>query len=60
MTTYQLAVDLEVPESEHGLDIDVLKRHEAESFASSCLAVQHDGRIDDLAELRKELSHGLG
>ena len=58
--THQLAINLQVAEAEHGLDVDVFERDEAEALAPPRLAVEHDGGVDDLAELGEELAHRLG
>ena len=55
--TYHFAVDLEVAKAEERLDVGIFERDEAKSFAAPSLAVKHDGRVDDLAELGEEFAH---
>ena len=57
--THKFPIDLEVAKPEKGLDVSVLEGDEPKAFASARLAVQHNRSIDDLAELRKVLSHRL-
>ena len=57
--TDQLAVNLQVSKTQEWLDIRVLKRDEPEALAAPGLPVQHDRGVDDFAELREELAHGL-
>jgi hypothetical protein len=58
--TDKLAVDLEIAETKEGLDVGVLEGDEPEALAAARLAVEHDRRVNDLAELGEELAHGLG
>lgn len=57
--THKLSIDLKIAKPEKGLNVGVLEGDEPKTFAPARLAVQHNRSIDDLAELRKVLSHRL-
>lgn len=60
VVTYQFSVDLEVSEAEERLNVCILEGDEPKALGATSLAVQHNCRVDHLAELREELAHGLG
>ena len=57
--TNHFPVDLEIAKSKQRLNVYVLERYETETLAPSGLSVQHDGCINDLAELGEKLAHRL-
>jgi hypothetical protein len=57
--TNQLSVNFKITKPEERLNVSILKRNETKTLASAGLTVEHDGRVDDFAELREKFAHGL-
>ena len=58
--TYQLAINLQIPKAQKGLNVRVFKRNEPKPFTPPSLTVQHNCRINHFPELGQELAHALG
>ena len=58
--TYQLAINLQIPKAQKGLNVRILKRNEPKPFTPPRLTVQHNRRINHFPELGKKLAHTLG
>ena len=49
--TYQLAINLQIPKAQKGLNVRILKRNKPEPFTPSRLMVQHNRRINHLSRV---------